>query len=187
SQNSKGRTALHIAVNNGSIEILKYLLAQDSVDSNSVDDKGNTALHLAAQYGHTPMGPKLAKIILSVEGIQCDNRDEYGQTPFLVACFSGSLEVVRNLFSIAPSLDRHAVDFKGQCALHHAAKSMTDSADLVQFLLEELKFDCNEATPDGVTPLMFAVSSSNKNIVGYLLSVTELDFRAVDREGKTAM
>ncbi|KDR10335.1 Nuclear factor NF-kappa-B p105 subunit [Zootermopsis nevadensis] len=47
---SLGRTVLHVAVEEGSVEITEYLLQQTKIDVNAANYAGNTALHGAVVY-----------------------------------------------------------------------------------------------------------------------------------------
>ena len=59
-ENTDGLSALHIAVSNGSIKIVKVMLEQ-KVDVNSKDNTNKAALHLAASNGHYEMAKIFAE------------------------------------------------------------------------------------------------------------------------------
>jgi len=48
---------MHIAVCQGSLSMVDYLLRYDRVDAGQADIYGNTALHHAAAYGHERVSP----------------------------------------------------------------------------------------------------------------------------------
>ena len=50
---SDGRTALHVAADNGGVSIIKYLLA-NGADVMKADNQGETVLHKAAKGCHHP-------------------------------------------------------------------------------------------------------------------------------------
>ena len=74
-----GRTALHLACQNGSIEIAKLLIGNQNIDFNAVDHRGKTALHLACENARL----EIAKLLIEnahLYGINCIAVDHNGET-----------------------------------------------------------------------------------------------------------
>ncbi|KAB8079278.1 ankyrin repeat-containing domain protein [Aspergillus leporis] len=51
-RNSRGQTPLHIAAQNGQLDVVRLLLASQQIDVNARDQQGSTPLHLASEKGH---------------------------------------------------------------------------------------------------------------------------------------
>jgi ankyrin repeat protein len=64
-----GSAALHIAAQNGYVELVDFLIAKNA-DVNLITDDGLTALHFAAQRGYTKIAASLikAKIDVNISG-----------------------------------------------------------------------------------------------------------------------
>ena len=93
SAKNSGNTALHFASNNGSQEVIKYLLVHGA-KINQVNSQGNTALHLAIQNGDLH-----AAHILLQKGADINLKNNDGKNPFQIqslirnstlTCFMGN-------------------------------------------------------------------------------------------------
>lgn len=87
--NSCGDTALHIAASNGSISVMKCLIAscKESLD-NVLNDDGNSVLHLACKHG-------ILKVVeLLLDRCSVDLTNKLGNTPIHVACNRKSATLV---------------------------------------------------------------------------------------------
>ena len=73
----QGLTALHEAVFNRRVDIVKELLAAPGIDVNVADVRGHTPLHAAALVGDDA----IIEAILAVPGVHVNARDGLGRTP----------------------------------------------------------------------------------------------------------
>ena len=79
----EGTSVLHLAVQCGDVNTLRYILelsdngVDSLVDVNARDKDGNTPLHLAANLGRTTV----VKMLLEQEGVLSTISNFYGQTP----------------------------------------------------------------------------------------------------------
>lgn len=91
-QNTKGNSLLHIASENGHLDIVKFLIEKGArIFANK---KTYYPLYLAAKFGHLEMVTYLKSL-----GHDMNIRDKYGRTPMHLACANGHLDVVRYLVS----------------------------------------------------------------------------------------
>ena len=58
-KNNYGRTGLHLAAENGKLEVVKYLLEKGGAEVNVQNKGGWTALHYAAINGHLECGDEI--------------------------------------------------------------------------------------------------------------------------------
>ena len=80
-QAAHGGTPLHIASENGQLEITKLLLAKGS-DVNAIDDRGFSALSLAAQpQSYRNVGSEELLKVLMESGADLGIKNSHGQTP----------------------------------------------------------------------------------------------------------
>jgi ankyrin repeat protein len=87
-----GRSALHLAAANGSMELVAILIAAGA-DPNGKNRVGETALHFAAAHGHL----ETARYLLA-HGARLNSRSRYTRmTPVMAAAESGQPEVVKLL------------------------------------------------------------------------------------------
>jgi ankyrin repeat protein len=118
-------TAMHFAVIQGHIEIVKQLL-DASANPNITDKDGYTPLSFAASEGEKD----ILQLLLD-RGAKIDLANNDGLTPLHVAAIQGQDEIVKILLKESKALD--ARDKNGFTALHYAAE--TEHADVVDTLL----------------------------------------------------
>ncbi|XP_069158681.1 serine/threonine-protein phosphatase 6 regulatory ankyrin repeat subunit C-like isoform X2 [Procambarus clarkii] len=108
-------TPLHWAAGSGHDQVVRQLLsAQAHLQSRG--HNGVTALHVAAQHGH-----ESCVVTLLGAGADPDSRDDYGRSPLHYAAVGNHTGVVQVLLTAA-GCDRHAVNKRGETALHKAAR-----------------------------------------------------------------
>ena len=97
---NEGFTALHFAVSNGNLEMLK-LLKQYGAKFEAITNLGKNAVHIAAEMNQATM---LIHLILN-EPLDIFCLDENGSTPLHWACYSGSFETVNYLLSLKADIN----------------------------------------------------------------------------------
>jgi ankyrin repeat protein len=125
-KNKKGMTPLHLAAENGHLEVIRILTdaVQDTETLVNVrDGEGYYPIHLAAIYGD---GKKLPKdmvdrygeiIRLLVENGACvDSRDSERQTPLHNAALRGNCKILQVLAALGANVDLKDKDEHGQTA-----------------------------------------------------------------------
>jgi ankyrin repeat protein len=96
--------ALMIAVMNGRLKVVKFLVDHLGADVNAADKRVNTALTHAVMNGHL----KVVKFLVDHLGADVNAADKRGNTALTHAVMNGHLEVVKFL------VDRGA-DVNGRC------------------------------------------------------------------------
>ena len=92
-----GLSALHIAVNEGNLDLIDFLLTQNArIDLEN--DYGRTALHLACLTSKNRL-EILNSILLKCSKSEIDRRDRTGKTALHLAVLSNDLEAVRLLLA----------------------------------------------------------------------------------------
>uniref|UniRef100_A0A3B4B672 Uncharacterized protein n=1 Tax=Periophthalmus magnuspinnatus TaxID=409849 RepID=A0A3B4B672_9GOBI len=92
SKDAEGRTALHVACWQGSVEMVNLLLKY-SANPNAQDSEGRPPLHSIAWTGHTQVGRKL----LETPGIDIDLCCNQGATALSIAAQEGNVNIVAML------------------------------------------------------------------------------------------
>ncbi|MBQ3017305.1 MAG: ankyrin repeat domain-containing protein [Clostridia bacterium] len=172
----------------GNLEMVK-LLVESGADVNSYipDDREYTPIHVALDYCEDDWY-EIVMYLIS-KGASIDYVDDYGQgaifidmtwnTPVLA---KEDAEKIYSLFCYAfDNCDKSNVDW--QRVFCYAI--MFDHYEIVKVLLKDGYADVNASVSnEKITPLMFAVRSSDVSIVKYLLD-NGADVNAVDSDGKT--
>ncbi|KIY04223.1 uncharacterized protein Z520_00917 [Fonsecaea multimorphosa CBS 102226] len=139
-KNSYGNTALHLAIGQGSSEMICSLL-ELGADPNAMDRYGMKALHRAAQG----VDINVLRIFLQLTD-DIDTRANDGVTPLLLAT---DLGIVKALLAAGANINaRHGQN--GYTPLHFAAK---ESSQQVVEILVERGADINARSNTGRTPL----------------------------------
>ena len=153
----KGGTPLIWAAKKGNTEVME-LLIQAKADFNLGDEDGETPLIWAAQKGNT----EVMELLIQA-GADVNLGDEDGETPLIWAAQEGKTGLVEIL--LGAGADANQACARGTTALCRASMC---SAAVVKMLLDA-DGDANRADSLGRTPLMYAVSSGEREVVTQLL------------------
>ncbi|KAI9765235.1 MAG: hypothetical protein M1840_007727 [Geoglossum simile] len=167
--------ALHLAAQNGHLNVVSHLLAAGAAGS-AWDHTHSTPLHLAARSGYQQV---VAKLLQAGSDVSASNAD--GSTPLHLAAEFGHVEVIQLL------LDAGAIpgmtDKDGSAPLHLATKSGQLKA--VKMLLGA-KSEVDATDHSGSTLLHLAVASRQVELVKALLKLHP-SLSAVDHQKQTAL
>lgn len=187
-----GASALHLATQNGHLEVARALIVKGSaVDSQT--DSGFTPLHLAAQNGHDA----IAELLITDKRVNLNAETKEGGTPLHLASGFGHDRVVDQLATSGAKVDvltqklstplhlaaQHGHDKVARVLIKHGAQleSRTDSRQTalhlavrnghpsVVRLLLDARADMDARTVDNLTPLLLAVESENIEIASLLV------------------
>jgi ankyrin repeat protein len=150
-----GRTGMHMAAANGSVDIVKLLLRKNASVEARTRYVGETPLILAAKYNHVAVVQLLIDHDAKIEA-----PDAFGYTAFHHAVLEGATEVVDTLISNGANIDTRG--HYGRTPLHCAASKGDD--ELVERLLKE-GANPNEIDDSGQTALMLAQTGKVANIL----------------------
>ena len=159
-KNNAGISAVHLSAFSRSVDLLRYL---DSVtDITLRSENGRTVLHYACQEGAIDM----VKYLLDKHPYMMTIKDKRGKSPYLVAGFSGSVELVN--FLISRGYDVMDKDSNGQTVLHNACD--TGNVELVQYLVENYSYMLTIRDKEGQTPYLVTGFSGSVDLVKFLVS-----------------
>lgn len=128
---------------------------------------GNTDLHVAADTGDVDK----VKELLTRDGIDVNKKNDYGETPFLLATRRGHAKVVE-LLLLDTRVNVNLPDKDEHSPLYFAA--MTHEK-IVQLLLTHNKIQINKTDKDRFTPLHMAIEHNKPEIVKMLLQHKDID------------
>ncbi|GMS81496.1 hypothetical protein PENTCL1PPCAC_3671, partial [Pristionchus entomophagus] len=159
----KGRTALHYAIWNGRIEVVKVLLTNASVDKecpNSANDKKLTPLMMAVGRGHLDISELLIAAGCLVEG-----RDKMKRSPLMIAAINGHSNIAAMLLQKGADVGRK--DTSGNTAMHYACAY--GWMEIVKMIAEIDKETLGAKNEWLITPLSIAYLKGHYGIVSWLL------------------
>ena len=163
-------TALMMACRSQHVRLVKFLL-QQGANVQVKDKDGKTALHFACELTFTwkPASCDLLNCLTEngadINALRKDNR-----TPLMVASSCGGVDQIT--FLIKRGANVHLQDKNGDTVLHHAARNMNNSLEIVCALTAAGASQmCNN---QGLTPLLVASSTGNNAAVEELLKNQEV-------------
>lgn len=152
--NDKGESALHLAVQTGSPEIVNFLISNQA-DTKMVAKIGNLAFSLVNHYKKPRNGDDTKAFeeklkILEQNDLDFSAKDNYGATLYHIAVTKDDLHLLQLLEG--KGIDVNAQDHNGMTALHKAA-SMAKSEEILRYLIAQgadrhLKTDLDETAYD---------------------------------------
>jgi len=147
-------------------------LVDRGLDVNSVDPAGSTLLHIAARDGNDKLASELLK-----RHANPDVRNRVGDTPLMLAAYSGKQGAAETLIAAGAQIDHD-----GWTPLHYAV--FAEKPAMVTFLLGK-GAKVNAPAPNGQTALMLAAKNGNIDITKTLLQAGA-DTSLKDQAGQTA-
>ncbi|WVY95003.1 hypothetical protein V8G54_034091 [Vigna mungo] len=159
--NESRGTALHVAVNDGKVELVNILVGailnhegrevlRDDSALRSTNERGDTPLHLAASRGFIGM----CMCIIGENGERKDLirvRNNRGETPLFRAVLTCQTKTFVYLYNVSKDLDVPLRNSDGDTILHHAIwREFLDLAIIIVRCYPELAKTRNK---DGATPL----------------------------------
>ena len=162
---SAQRDDIFQAVQRGSLDAVKALVAKDPALARAKNEGGDTVLHLAAGAGRRDVVD-----FLLAQGADPLAKNNDGQNPLLYAAYAGSKELVAAF--VALGADFKSQDVRGMTPLHFAARE--GRTEVVSLLLEK-------GAPSGVknqsgqTPLDLAVLRGHGDVILVFFRAGALD------------
>jgi ankyrin repeat protein len=169
-KSEKGETPLHLAVQNGSQEIVDFLLSQ-GVDINAKDSEGNTPLITALTLKKTDT----AKFLLS-KGADVKIKNAQNQPAVILALMNGLNELVVPILDNGQDVNER---FEGNLTILLMA-TLSGNKEVIELLVNR-GADVNAAAQEGemtITPMYAAIFLGHRDAVDLFLSKgVDKDFR----------
>lgn len=181
--NGQGNAPLTVAAWDGDDDMVRKLLAIDSINVNGAltSSKGGTPLFEAVFHGHR----SVTKQLLLAPGIDVNMTGSGGQTPLLAAVLRADSFLVEQLLNV-PGIDVNIAETTGgETPLIKAAHG-GDYA-LVERLVGAKGIDPNRQNTNGDTALILAARSGSYAITGALLSAEGIDASLQNDQGMSAL
>ncbi len=190
--NTEGRdkvTALHIAANNGTTELVAYLLEHGADKDLKQLVKAHTPLQVACSAGnhvaYRCLQPK-SRFSQTVSNIL--PKDSHGNSLMHLVCQSGNEGLLEELLSTAPSDALHYKNLCGYTPLHCAAQC--GHRPIVNLIwLHDVQIPRLQEAQDNVgkTPLMVACSHGFEHVAQCLIEASDSYLNFNDQGGDTAL
>ncbi len=163
------------AIDQDKAEDIRRLLS--SVDVKITNDKGKTALMAAVKIGDQCLMEELLR-----RGLKMSDRGYTGGTALMYAVLGNQVEMIDQVLAYKPDLNAQSTN--GWTAVMIAAAKGFESA---MSMLKEAGADVNLADVYGWTPLMRALDNRHSAVVGYMLSLPEVDLNYLNENGSSAL
>ena len=126
-------------------------------------------------------------MMANLPNIDFNDIDNFGMTPFHVACQFGNLDICQFLIEHLPNHDLNARIHNGNTALHLACQN--GHLNIVKFMVDHMTCPkhLNVLSFGGSTPFHYACQSGSFPLVKYFVkNISWVDFSAKNNYGHTA-
>ena len=175
-----GLTALMIAADSGSAEMVDILIAAGS-DVNAADKQRSGSTVLMSAAGSNRDASRKVRALLK-SGADAKRTDEYGETALMMAIGSDNVDAVEDLIRAGSNVSRGG--YQGWTPLMHAAGR--GRARIVSILLQA-GADKNDTDERGTTALMLAAENVDTAPAIDVLLKAGADPNLKDKQGRTAL
>ncbi|KAK7420800.1 hypothetical protein QQX98_002604 [Neonectria punicea] len=177
-----GWTALHHAVETTNYEMVN-LMVEKGCDPATKNSAGRTPLHMALDNEHED----IAMYLLEKASLQDDPKDNDGESLLIPACGSGYVGAIRGILEKWPEIINDPDPEYDETPLCWACENGEEEA--VKMLLKYEELDLNKAATKwrNYTPVHFAISARNKDILTWLVEKDSLDTNAKNKDDETAL
>ena len=156
-----GNTPLIVAAANKRLNVVNFLLTEEVVNINALNEGKISALHYAVCIGNVEIAKALAD--------RADVNALCGEVKFSalhIAAEKNNADIAKILIEKNANID--LVDDKGNAPIHIAANN--GNAGIVELLLEN-KAKFNEVNKDRMTPLLFALKNKKSEVAIKLIRI----------------
>ncbi|TRX88257.1 hypothetical protein FHL15_010824 [Xylaria flabelliformis] len=169
-------TIMFDAARDGDVELLRFLLKTKRFKVNERDPYGRTILNAAAR------SKGCIELLLSVEDINVNFRDNIGQTAIFMPSIGGRLEIVNFLLS-TPGFLADIRDKQGRTALSYAAGTWMEQDKTVQALINSDQVNPDSKDHQGRTPFSYAAEKGHLKIMQLLMDTGKVKPDSKDNHG----
>ena len=183
---------LHLAAQQGWMNIAIDLIKKYKCDINRKDSNGRTPLHYAVINNHLEM----VRYFISEQHCDPMTRDNDGNTPLHYACHHKHIDIVQYLLStgkVNPLARKEygkppifIIDTRRKLPMLHLA-AYKGWTDIFIALLNKYKCDATYRDTHGRTPLHYAASSNHLEVVRYLIIEQHCDPMTRDSDDDTPL
>lgn len=170
-----GGTAFAAAVQNGHLDIIKYLVSCDADVDHPIHD-GATPIFIAAYRGYI----EIVRFLIS-RGANLETPNSKGNTPFFICCQHCRLDIAALLADHSVNLE--PINEAGSTPFFFACQE--GNLDVVKFLVAR-DVNCTRGK-NGITPFHMACYRGHLDVVTYLTVEKGMNPRAIDGHGRTPL
>jgi ankyrin repeat protein len=179
-EENDGRQPIHIACDNGHLELVKWLAEQDGGSLAAEDNDGWQPIHRTCRNGHL----ELVKWLAKQDGASLTAEEKIGRQPIHIACQYGHLKVVKWLADEG-EVSLTAEDNDGWQPIHCACGN--GHLELVKWLVVEGGVSLTAETNDGSQLIHRVCFNGHLKVAQWLADEGGVSLTAEDNDGWQAI
>jgi len=176
------------AIRKKSIEIVRLLVANKTLDLNTTNFMGKSSLGVLISGEDFTGKVEMVQALLSHDTIDVNKVDKFGDTPLLMAIRKKSVEIVKLLIA-NKTLDVNMTNAHGGSPLAYVISSPDNPGkiEIIKTLLSHDKIEVNKVDNYGLTPLIEAIFTESIEVIEALLVHHKIDVNLETMDGFTAI